>query len=124
VREYEDEAARRVTLFLDNALPKGDECPDELAKDGLERAISVCASLAADFLERGYMVRVVSRGESSPAQWLQGPHQLSRLLRALALLPAVVEETPFLTSVEPNTDPILIMRRGGKRGAFGRVIEA
>jgi uncharacterized protein (DUF58 family) len=124
IREYEDEAARRITIFLDNALPKGDECPDELAKDGLERAISIAASLAADFLERGYLVRVVTRGDSSPGQWLQGPHQLSRLLRALALLPAVIEETPFPTSVDAQTDPILVMRRGGRRGAFGRVIEA
>jgi uncharacterized protein (DUF58 family) len=123
VREYEDEAARRVTIFLDNGLPRGEECPDELAKDGLERAISIAASLAADFLERNYMVRVATRGETA-APWLQGPHQLSRLLRMLALLPAVPEETAFHTQVEPNTDPILVMRRGGRRGAFGRVIEA
>jgi uncharacterized protein (DUF58 family) len=124
VREYEDEAARRVTIFLDNALPKGEDCPDELAKDGLERAISIAASLAADFLERGYLVRVVTRGDSSRGEWLQGSHQLARLLRALALLPAVPEETPFVVTVEANTDPILVMRRGGRRGQFGRVIEA
>jgi hypothetical protein len=51
-------------------------------------------------------------------------HQLSRLLRTLALLPTVAEETPFLSSAEPQTDPILVMRRGGRRGGFGRVIEA
>jgi uncharacterized protein (DUF58 family) len=122
VREYEDEAARRVTLFLDNGLPDGERCTDELAKDGLERAISVTASLAADFLERGYLVRVVTRGEA-PMPWLQGPQQLVRLLRALALLPAVPEETPF-SSTEGSLDPILVLRRGGRRGAFGRVIEA
>lgn len=128
VREYEDEAARRVTLFLDNGLPGGEACADELAKDGLERAISVAASLAADFLERGYAVRVVTRGEATPAhaQWLQGPHHLVRLLRVLALLPAVAEDTPFaaLDRGDPGADPILIQRRGAKRGAFARVVEA
>jgi uncharacterized protein (DUF58 family) len=126
VREYEDESARRVTLFLDNGLPDGEACADELAKEGLERAISIAASLAADFLERGYTVRVVTRGESTPPQWLQGPHQLARLLRVLALLPAVAEETAFCAPPDRDggAEPIIVQRRGGRRVGFGRVVEA
>jgi uncharacterized protein (DUF58 family) len=124
VREHEEEAARRVTIFLDNALPEGDLCPDELAKDGLERAISLAASLAADYLERGYAVRVVTRGEVVPV-WLQGAAQLVRLLRALALLPTVTPEVAFPCVGDAAADPILVVRKGGARGAaFQRVIEA
>jgi uncharacterized protein (DUF58 family) len=124
VREHEEEAARRVTIFLDNALPDGDHCPDELAKDGLERAISLAASLAADYLERGYAVRVVTRGEVVPV-WLQGAAQLVRLLRSLALLPTVTPEVPFPSVGDAAADPILVVRKGAARGAaFQRVIEA
>jgi uncharacterized protein (DUF58 family) len=124
VREHEEEAARRVTLFLDNALPNGEACPDELAKDGLERAISLAASLTADYLERGYAVRVVTRGDVVPP-WLQGAPQLVRLLRTLALLPTVTAEVPFPMVGDGAADPILVVRKGGARaGAFQRVIEA
>ncbi|HZS37774.1 MAG TPA: DUF58 domain-containing protein [Polyangia bacterium] len=121
VREYEDESARRVSIFLDNALPGGAACRDEAALDGLERAVSVAASLAADYLERGYAVRVVTRGEAIP--WLQGPAQLPRLLRALALLQAAMPEAAFSARPDGVADPILVVRRG-ERGGFGRVVEA
>jgi uncharacterized protein (DUF58 family) len=121
VREYEDEAARRLTLFLDNGLPGGAECADESAKEGLERAVSLAASLAADYLERGYTVRLVTR--SDVVSWLVGPGQLARLLRMLALLEAVPEEQPFAASPD-GSDPVLVTRRGARRPAFARVIEA
>ncbi len=123
VREHEEEAARRVTIYLDNALPEGELCPDELAKDGLERAISLAASLAADYLERGYAVRVVTRGDAVPP-WLQGPPQLVRLLKTLALLPTATPEQPFPPVGDASAEPILIVRKGGPRAAFTRVIEA
>jgi uncharacterized protein (DUF58 family) len=123
VREYEDEASRRVSIFLDNSLPGGEACTDEGKRDGLERAISMAASLAADYLDRGYAVRVVTRGEASQGVWLQGNAQLPRLLRALALLPAVEPETPFQAKADGIADPILVVPRGG-RHAFGRVVEA
>ena len=123
IREYEDESARRVSIFLDNALPSGEDCPDEPLKEGFERAVSVAASLAADYLERGYAVRVVTRGENARVPWLQGTLQLPRLLRTLALLAAVVEGTPFAAKADGVADPILVVPRGGKH-AFGRVIEA
>ena len=123
MREHEEEAARRVTLFLDNALPDGELCPDELAKDGLERAISLAASLAADYLERGYAVRVVTRGDVVPP-WLQGAPQLVRLLRTLALLPTTTPETPFPAVADGHAEPILVVRKGGPRASFQRVLEA
>ena len=123
VREHEEESARRVTLLLDNALPEGELCPDELAKDGLERAISLCASLAADYLARGYAVRVVPRGEAPPP-WLLGAHELPRLLRALALLPTVTPAVPFPAAADAAAEPILVVRKGGPRGAATRVVEA
>jgi uncharacterized protein (DUF58 family) len=123
VREHEEESARRVTIFLDNALPEGELCPDELAKDGLERAISLAASLAADYLERGYAVRVLTRGDAVPP-WLQGGSQLTRLLKALALLPTVTPEVPFPAVGDASAEPILVVRKGGPRAAFTRVLEA
>jgi uncharacterized protein (DUF58 family) len=123
VREHEEESARRVTIFLDNALPEGELCPDELAKDGLERAISLAASLAADYLERGYAVRVVTRGDAVPP-WLQGGSQLTRLLKTLALLPTVAPAISFPAVGDASAEPILVVRKGGPRAAFTRVLEA
>ncbi|MDB4966420.1 MAG: hypothetical protein JWN44_2109 [Myxococcales bacterium] len=123
VREHEEEAARRVTVYLDNALPDGAACPDELAKEGLERAISLAASLAADYLERGYAVRVITRGDAIPS-WLQGAPQLVRLLRTLALLPTVAPDVPFPAVADGSAEPILVVRKGGPRAAFARVLEA
>jgi uncharacterized protein (DUF58 family) len=128
VREYEDESARRVSIFLDNALPGGEACADESLKEGLERAISLAASLAADYLERGFAVRVVVRGdkETTHAPWLSGLVQLPRLLRALALLPAVEPEMPFCAAADGQAEPILVTPRGASRPGptRGRVVEA
>ena len=130
VREYEDESARRLSIFLDNGLPGGEACADEALKEGLERAISMAASLAAEYLERGYAVRMVTRGKdaASATSWMQGTMQLERLLRMLALLPAVPSETPFAAKADGIADPILVKPRsgpgGGARQGFGRVIEA
>jgi uncharacterized protein (DUF58 family) len=123
VREHEEEVARRVTIFLDNGLPDGESCPDELAKDGLERAISLAASLAADYLERGYAVRVLTRGDVVPP-WLQGSPQLVRLLRTLALLPTMLPDVPFPAVADGAAEPILVVRRGGSHASFQRVLEA
>jgi uncharacterized protein (DUF58 family) len=114
VREHEDETARRISILCDNALPDGERCADELAKDGLERAISLAASLAADYLARGFAVRVITRGVESPP-WLSGAWQLNRLLHALALLPAVTPDVPFAVAPEAVADPILVVRKGAAR---------
>jgi len=127
VREYEDESARRVSIFLDNALPGGEACRDEALLEGLERAVSLAASLAADHLERGFAVRLVVRKPAAPgetAPWYQGPSQLPRLLRVLALLPAATADTPFSSGPDGNTEPIVVVARGAARTTTGRVFEA
>jgi uncharacterized protein (DUF58 family) len=110
VREHEDEAARRVTLFVDNGLPGGAACDDAGLLDGLERAISLAASLAAHYLERGYAARLVARGDA--VGWASGMPHLDRLLRFLALLPTVEEQVAFAAPPEPGTESIHVARRG------------
>ena len=115
VREYEEEAQRRATIFCDNALPAepgvndGDLDEEELA-ESLERAISLTASLAASYISLGYAVRLVARGESVP--FAAGQHQLSRILRVLALLPTVTEEVDFAAAADQRTETILVVPRG------------
>lgn len=107
VREHEREEARRVTLFLDNALPGGAECMETRRLAALERAVSLCASLAAWYVERGFAVRVVARGEASP--FCAGRLALDRLLRQLALLPTVEPTVPYAGSAEPGGDVLSVL---------------
>src|SRR5687768_6014146 len=79
VREYEEEAQRKATIFVDNALAEGAAQADV---DALERAISHAASLASAYIGRGYAVRLVARGTQVGAGG--GPPHLSRILRTLA----------------------------------------
>jgi uncharacterized protein (DUF58 family) len=123
IREYEEEAQRRAAILVDNALP-----PDASAEDqeALERAISMAASLASSFLGRGYAVKIIARGQIVPAAG--GPAQLSRILRALALLPTVAPATPFAGQPEPGSENLLVSRRGHsptqRPGFVARVVEA
>jgi len=120
-REHEDPTARRIVLMLDSGLPGGANCKDEAERDGLERAISLCASLALDFLERGFDVRLVARDRDYG--WYAGTHQSAGILRALALLSAVEDSLPWETP--GNTPPILVQRKGARRKiAAARVVEA
>jgi uncharacterized protein (DUF58 family) len=90
VREREEETGRQATLRLDNALA-ADAAPSEA--EALERVIAVAASLAAEYLGRGYAVRVVARG--SGASLGTGTPHLLRILGFLALLPSAAPEVPF-----------------------------
>jgi uncharacterized protein (DUF58 family) len=123
VREYEEEAHRRVNLLLDNALPA---TASELDEDALERAISLCASLASHYLGRGFAVRLVCRGTAVPAA--AGPAQLHRVLKTLALLPTVAPDTPFAGAPEAQAENLLVARKGGAPRhvppGVGRVLEA
>jgi len=102
VREYEDELARKVVLVVDNALPEavreavGDgamTADDEAMVAGVERGISVAASLAASYLGVGWTVELFARGLHVPGG--NGRHHEARLARALALLPYVGDEVGF-----------------------------
>jgi uncharacterized protein (DUF58 family) len=113
VREYEEEAQRRATIFCDNALPSdpGDADEDEL-EESLERAISLAASLASTYIGLGYAVRLVTRGSTLP--FAAGQPQLTRILKALALLETVTEEVDFAAEVDVRTENVLVMAQGAK----------
>jgi len=106
VREFEEEAEKRATLIIDNALP---DDADGDAEDALERAISLTASLAMSYLTRGYAVRLIARGKSIP--YAAGEGQLTRILRALALLETVSTKTRFAAQVEPRGENLLVVPR-------------
>jgi uncharacterized protein (DUF58 family) len=107
VREYEEESHRRATVLVDNALP--DDATDD-DKEALEKAISLAASLCASYLGRAYAVRLVARGAQVPAA--SGPQQLTRLLKALALLETAQPDTPFAAPADPGAENTLVARRG------------
>ncbi len=123
VREYEEEMHRRATILIDNALP-----PDaaDADKDALERAISLAASLCAHYIQRHYAVRLIARQTAVPAA--AGPAQLSRMLKALALLPTVGPDTPFAGAPDPGAENLLVARRGHaprqRPAGVARVLEA
>ncbi len=124
VREYEEEAQQRATILLDNALP---ENPDEDTVDALERAISFAASLTNTYIGMGYAVRFISRGVHLP--FSAGPAQLSRVLRELALLEIVTDETRFSGAVDPRSENILVLPTGvggqaGRPAGISHVLEA
>jgi uncharacterized protein (DUF58 family) len=118
VREYEDELAREVTIAVDNALPAAtrqaiadDRLTPALQRDvdALERAISVAASLAVSYLGSGWQVAIVARGGAVPAG--TGRAHEVRILRFLALLPAVADDVP-IEAVPPRTESVLVIPRG------------
>jgi len=124
VREFEDQAQRRATLLVDNAI-RG--TADEASHDALERAISLAASLASTYIRDGYAVRLIARGQSiAPAC---GPHQLATILRMLALLPTVADTIPFAGHVDPRSENLLIIPCGtadvmGRPSKVEHVLEA
>lgn len=107
VREYEDESQRRITLLIDNALP---QTRGEHEEQALEDAISLCASLAQAYLERGYALRLVARGKLIP--FASGEMQTQRVLRALALLATATETEPFSARVGDKSQSVLIAPQG------------
>ncbi|MGE0870504.1 MAG: DUF58 domain-containing protein [Kofleriaceae bacterium] len=117
VREYEDEASRRVVIGVDNALPG--QARDEHARGAVsaqseaqiaavERAISVAASLAASYLEVGWMVELCARGSHVPSG--TGRIHEARLLRTLALLPYVDDDVPF-HALPARAETVLVIPR-------------
>ena len=107
VREFEDESQKRVTLLIDNALPKGHQESDALA---LEAAIVQCASMACAYLSRSYALRFIARGVQIP--FASGELQKNRVLRALALLPNASEDEPFAASVGPRANSVMVIPAG------------
>ncbi len=136
VREYEDELTRRAVVVLDNALPDDAlaaiaaddiDATVDAQRDALERAVSRAASLAAAYLESGWAVQLIARGDAVAMG--TGKAQLARVLRALALLPTVADDVPF-ARFDPRIDSVLVAPRGvagaaaGRPARVGQVVEA
>ncbi len=122
VRENQDELERQVMIAIDNALPPtvvaaltaDQPTPaDQELIDGFERAISMVASLSAAYLEAGWAVGLVARGRSVPLA--AGKAQLTRVLRELALLPAVTDDVA-LPALDARHDRVLVSTRGFTAG--------
>lgn len=123
VREYEEEAQRRATILIDNALPKES---DDSAHEALEEAISLAASLSSLYIKSGYAVRLVARGEHVP--FSAGQTQLTRILKMLALLETVTDEVEFNEAVDPRAESVLVIPNGvaditGRPTKVGHVME-
>ena len=117
VREYEDELARRVVIGVDNALPDdareavgdGALTPQHEAQvAAVAGAISVAASLAAAYLERGWTVELCARGHHVPPG--AGRLHEARVARALALLPYAAPGTAF-AAIPPRVESVLVAPR-------------
>lgn len=134
VREYEDELTRRAVIAVDNALTaealaalEADDLDAEAEAQlaALERAVSMAASLCAAYLEAGWAVQLVARGDG--VAMAAGKAQLGRILRALALLPPVGDDVE-LTRFDPRVDSVLVAPRGvaaaGRPARVGQVMEA
>ncbi len=109
VREFEREAQRQATIFIDNGMP---DKPSTEQTEALERAIRTAASLAASYLRVGYAVRLVARGCSVP--FAAGVRQLDQILRTLAQLPNASLSSPC-SFAEPPTrrgDNVLVVPPG------------
>ena len=104
VREFEQEAHKRATIVLDNALP------DTRLQDALEDAISLAASLCKTYLELGYAVQLITRSCHIPRAL--GPAQQMRILKSLALLETTGEEAPFTAAIDPHCNSVLVAPRG------------
>ncbi len=124
VREHEDELERQVTIAVDNSLPQrviralaaGERLREDAPlADAVERTISHAASLATAYLEAGWAVGLAARGARLPLG--VGRAHLTRLLRELALLPVVTDETP-VAELDPRHDRILCVP--AEFGASGR----
>jgi len=127
VREYEDELARRVAIAVDNALPLEvrDAVKDaavtpahEAQVNAVERAIAIAASLAAAYLEVGWTVELVARGQHVSGG--TGRMHEARIARALALLPYVGDDVAF-APLPARVESVLVQPRGvpaeGRPGA-------
>ncbi len=108
VRQHEDQQGRRMAVYLDNHEPEETLSVDQL--DQQERAVSLAASLAKHYVERGYSVSLVTRdgGVSEGA----GQAQLTRILRVLALVSFHQDERPYSLEPPPGGACIFV-RRGG-----------
>ncbi len=95
VKEYAEYRGLKVTIVLDNRLPEGGEL--------FEKAVSLAASLAKDYIARGYYVAFVTCRETVP--FGSGGEHLFKILDILAL---VVEQDGWDNMSEESADGLLV----------------
>lgn len=124
VVEYQEEAQRRVSVLLDNALPENP--PPAHAEDALEEAVSLAASLASSYLAEGFAVALGTREGGVPPG--AGPGQRERILHALALVEPAGPEAPLRPPGGAAAEAVLVAPRGvavpGRPRGVSRVVEA
>lgn len=91
IRQDEEHGSRRVAIFLDNHSPNPDLAAPEQERQ--EQAVSHAASLAVEYIKRGYGVRLVTRTVAVGLG--AGQAHLTVLLRALALLEFTSAAAPY-----------------------------
>ena len=113
LRQHEDQRGRRMAVYLDNHEVEEVLSIDQL--DRQERAVSLAASLAKHYIERGYSVSLVTR--EGGVQDGAGQAHLSRILRCLALVSFQVgEPSPYVLDPPPGGACIFVSRGGCSLG--------
>ncbi|MBI5848136.1 MAG: DUF58 domain-containing protein [Nitrospirae bacterium] len=99
IREYAAYTSQKITILLDNLLPQDAE--------QFETAVSVSASLAQHFNERGYPVRLIAGGVMLP--FGSGKEHVLLILDTLALIAERQEDFP-LSGFEADGFTIAVLK--------------
>ena len=76
IREYTEYSSQQITILLDNLLPHD--------REHFETIVSLAASIAQHFIERGYSMQLIAAGKTIP--FGGGNEHLLSILDALALI--------------------------------------
>ncbi len=126
VKEFTEHLLKKVTILVDNLDPHGIDVKkwgDGMPPDAeFEDVVSISASLARYFLERDYLVRVVSC--KKVVSYGGGNEQLFKILDILALLKTEDQWGPVLGEREGPLILVLRSRHSALRGnvASGDVV--
>lgn len=121
VKEFDATATKHVHLLFDSALPTN----DDMAREEMESAVEIVASLGQHYISRGYSVELTTRtGRVTPGF---GALQLSRLLTNLALLTlAPPSARPLRVPHSAAASSFLVIHRQAQsrpRGGFAQIAE-
>jgi uncharacterized protein (DUF58 family) len=111
VKEYVEHRLKRTTIVLDN-LRTGGLGEKQDSDEVFEKAVSVAASLAKYFLEKGHLVRVVSSRKVIP--FGSGDEQLCKILDILA---TIAEEDRWESPLPGEGEGMIISVLGSSRPA-------